>query len=59
VDRPAEDTEDEIKNEEWADDDEADEVYPRPTVTVNVVDLTQSINQSINQFNINNYLFKC
>jgi len=38
-DWPAEDTEDKVEDEERADDDETDEVDPRPTVAMYVVDL--------------------
>ena len=39
TDWPAEDTEDKVEDEEWADDDETDEVDPRPTIAMYVIDL--------------------
>jgi len=55
MDRPAENAEDEVEHEEWADDDEADEVDPRPAVSVDVVDLTRTSSSSfslIDKFSI-------
>jgi len=37
---PAEDTKDKVKYKERPDDDETDEVNPRPPITVNVIDLS-------------------
>ena len=36
---PAEDTEDEVENEEGAENDEADEVQPRPVVAFSIIHL--------------------
>jgi len=47
MDRPAENAENEVEHEEWADDDEADEVDPRPRVSVDVVDLTRTASSSV------------